>query len=68
MRVVEIIKDNEQFGKLGFFHGFFQYGCNSDGVEACAVIEFEDGTCNWFSASSIRFKSQPTTDGELCKK
>ena len=44
------------------FHGWFQYGNSGDGMDAMGVVEFEDGTTDYFSAGYITFDAPPTAD------
>jgi hypothetical protein len=67
VRKVEIIKGSSHLGLHGFFHGFFQFGTLQDGCDGMAIVEFYDGSCDFFSVGYIRFLSQPaesnTVDG-----
>ena len=38
-----------------YFHGWFQYGNAEDGMEGMAIVEFEDGTTDYFAAGYITF-------------
>jgi hypothetical protein len=61
VRKVKIIKCRDRVGQSGWFHGFFQYGNSdpSEGMSACAMIEFSDGTIDYFGPSQFVFESQP---------
>ena len=39
----------------GWFHGFFQEGCEGDGLEPAAVIEMENGITCTVGANQIKF-------------
>lgn len=61
MRKVKIVKDRDRINQTGWFHGFFQYGNSdpSEGMSACAMIEFSDGAVDYFGPSQFVFESQP---------
>lgn len=60
LRKVEIIR-GQLTGKHGLFHGFFNYG-DENGSEASAVVEFDNGTCDYFPATCIKFLKEITND------
>jgi len=39
----------------GFFHGFFTYGSESEGIECMATVEFESGDVITIGAECIKF-------------
>jgi len=45
-----------------YFHGWFQFGRSDDGIDAMAVVEFEDGACDYFSPDAIVFDDKPTAE------
>jgi hypothetical protein len=45
-----------------FFHGWFQFGNAEGGMDGMAVVEYEDGTTDYFSPGYIVFDTPPTAD------
>ena len=45
-----------------YFHGWFQFGSLESGCDGCGVVEFEDGTTDFFSTKYIVFDAPPTAD------
>jgi len=45
-----------------YFHGWFQFGNSGDGMDGMAIVEYEDGTTDYFSPCYISFDTPPTAD------
>jgi len=53
-RRVEIIRGIHS-GKKCVFHGFYQSGMIDEGLNPCALVEFEDGEYTYFDAEYVKF-------------
>ena len=42
-----------------WFHGWFQFGNSDGGMDANGVVEFEDGTTDYYSPGYITFDEPP---------
>ena len=45
-----------------YFHGWFQFGNSGDGMDGMAVVEYEDGTTDYFSPGYVTFDAPPPAD------
>ena len=45
-----------------YFHGWFQFGNAGDGMDGMAVVEYEDGTTDYFPPGDTTFDTPPTAD------
>ena len=55
LRKCKVGKDS----KPAFFHGWFQFGNAEDDMDGMAVIEYEDGTTDYFTPGNITFDEPP---------
>jgi hypothetical protein len=45
-----------------YFHGWFQFGNQIEGLDGMAIVEFEDGTTDYFAPMYISFDAPPTAN------